>query len=223
MGKDRIQNYQSNREDGSLSVCIVSSSPAVRAGLRTLLFEIDRVDSVNEVGSLSEFTEFTVSTDILVVDGGSVTDADLREAIQASPDLAVLMLVDDEPGALVNLSSRSGRAWGILSLESSAEELEAAIQALSAGLLVGSPAMFDPLLRDIPLQGEQQPVEPLTDRESDVLQLLAQGLPNKQIALTLGISEHTVKFHVSGIYTKLGATNRTEAVRLGVRQGLILL
>jgi DNA-binding NarL/FixJ family response regulator len=56
-----------------------------------------------------------------------------------------------------------------------------------------------------------------------VLQLLAQGMANKQIAMKLAISEHTVKFHVSSIYTKLGAANRTEAVRLGVRRGLILL
>ncbi len=62
-----------------------------------------------------------------------------------------------------------------------------------------------------------------TERELQVLELLAQGLANKQIALALGISEHTVKFHLSGIYTKLGASSRTEAVRLGVRQGLILL
>lgn len=223
MGKDQFQSNQHNGEESLLSVCIVSPSPAVRAGLRTLLLEIDIVDSVVEVNSLEDFVELTTSSDIVVVTSGSITDADLGEVMGASPALAVLMLVEDEPGALMGLSARSGRAWGILSLESSAEELEAAIQALSAGLLVGSPAMLDPLLRDVPLQGEQQLVEPLTERESDVLQLLAQGLANKQIALALGISEHTVKFHVSGIYAKLGATNRTEAVRLGVRQGLILL
>jgi NarL family two-component system response regulator YdfI len=55
------------------------------------------------------------------------------------------------------------------------------------------------------------------------LQLLAQGLANKQIAISLGISEHTVKFHVSSLYAKLGATNRTEAVRLGIQSGLVLL
>jgi DNA-binding CsgD family transcriptional regulator len=83
--------------------------------------------------------------------------------------------------------------------------------------------MFDPLLINAPARGDEQLIEPLTEREAEVLQLLAQGLANKQIAITLGISEHTVKFHVSGIYAKLGATNRTEAVRLGVRQGLIVL
>jgi DNA-binding NarL/FixJ family response regulator len=64
---------------------------------------------------------------------------------------------------------------------------------------------------------------PLTERESQVLQLLAHGLANKQIALALSISEHTVKFHVSSIYTKLRASNRTEAVRAGVQRGLVVL
>jgi NarL family two-component system response regulator YdfI len=70
---------------------------------------------------------------------------------------------------------------------------------------------------------DMQLIDPLTDREMEVLQLLAQGLANKQIAAKLSISEHTVKFHVSSIYTKLGVGNRTEAVRMGVRRGLILL
>jgi DNA-binding NarL/FixJ family response regulator len=66
-------------------------------------------------------------------------------------------------------------------------------------------------------------VEPLTLRERDVLELLAEGLPNKAIAGRLGISDQTVKFHVAAIYGKLGASNRTEAVRRGVRRGLITL
>ena len=83
-------------------------------------------------------------------------------------------------------------------------------------------ALFTPRMQDGELTGEA-PLESLTERELHVLQLLAQGLANKQIALALGISEHTVKFHVSGIYAKLGAASRTEAVRMGVRQGLITL
>jgi DNA-binding NarL/FixJ family response regulator len=65
--------------------------------------------------------------------------------------------------------------------------------------------------------------EPLTARELDVLQLLAEGLPNKAIALRLGISDQTVKFHVASIYGKLSAANRTEAVRLAIRRGLITI
>jgi DNA-binding NarL/FixJ family response regulator len=70
---------------------------------------------------------------------------------------------------------------------------------------------------------ETRPVDPLTSRETDVLELLAQGLPNKAIAVRLGISDQTVKFHVASIGGKLGAANRTDAVRLAVRRGLIAL
>ena len=66
-------------------------------------------------------------------------------------------------------------------------------------------------------------VEPLTAREMEVIQLMAQGLANKQIALALGISEHTVKFHLSSLYAKLNSTSRTEAVKRGIELGLISL
>jgi DNA-binding NarL/FixJ family response regulator len=65
--------------------------------------------------------------------------------------------------------------------------------------------------------------EPLTVRETQVLDLLAEGLPNKAIATRLGISDQTVKFHVAAITAKLGATNRTDAVRLALRRGLVTL
>jgi DNA-binding CsgD family transcriptional regulator len=69
----------------------------------------------------------------------------------------------------------------------------------------------------------QEYIEPLTPREQQVLELLAEGLPNKAIAARLGISDQTVKFHVASISAKLGATNRTEAVRLALRRGLLTL
>jgi DNA-binding NarL/FixJ family response regulator len=112
---------------------------------------------------------------------------------------------------------RSSRVWGILPIDSSVEELTAAIYALSQGLIVGAPRLlFGP---------ESEAVErgPLTERELEVLGLLSRGLANKQIAMELGISEHTVKFHVSSIYAKLNVTNRTEAVRAGLRGGWIAL
>ena len=67
------------------------------------------------------------------------------------------------------------------------------------------------------------PVQPLTPREVEVLHMLAEGLGNKTIARRLGISEHTVKFHVGSIFSKLNASSRTEAVTVGVRQGLVML
>jgi DNA-binding NarL/FixJ family response regulator len=83
------------------------------------------------------------------------------------------------------------------------------------------------VLFDIRTDEDEQPGqaarEHLTEREIDVLREVARGLTNKQIALALGISEHTVKFHVSSVYGKLGASNRTEAVRKGARRGFIPL
>jgi DNA-binding NarL/FixJ family response regulator len=91
-----------------------------------------------------------------------------------------------------------------------------------------APAEGDPDLGEgdpkrVALQDGLPYVEPLTAREQQVLELLAEGLPNKAIAARLGISDQTVKFHVASISAKLGATNRTEAVRLALRRGLLTL
>ena len=133
----------------------------------------------------------------------------------SAPSAGVLLLSDDQLN--VQEMRRLYRAWGILPTESSAEELTAAVHALSQGLIVGTPELL--------FESESEPLErgPLTDRETEVLGLLAKGLANKQIAMALGISEHTVKFHVSSIYTKLNVTNRTEAVRAGLRGGWVAL
>jgi DNA-binding NarL/FixJ family response regulator len=72
-------------------------------------------------------------------------------------------------------------------------------------------------------EGDAAPTEPLTARERQVLELLAEGLANKAIAARLGISDQTAKFHVSSICGKLGASNRTEAVRVGLRRGLLTI
>jgi DNA-binding NarL/FixJ family response regulator len=95
-------------------------------------------------------------------------------------------------------------------------QAQASATAADAILLTGR-------LRDGSEQDEEWIVQPLTPRELEVLQLLADGLPNKSIAERLGISDQTVKFHVASISSKLGASNRTDAVRLGLRRGLINL
>ena len=83
------------------------------------------------------------------------------------------------------------------------------IELADAVLSVPSPALDEP------------PVETLTTREHDVLELVADGLPNRDIAARLAISEHTVKFHLASIFGKLGASTRTEAVQRGLRLGVI--
>jgi two-component system, NarL family, response regulator YdfI len=130
----------------------------------------------------------------------------------------------------ISLQDLSLPAWGLLPLDATPEELSAAVYALHEGLLVGAPHLMAGLFKSTRSSETGQevgllegPQEPLTSRESEVLQLLAQGLANKQIAVSLGISEHTVKFHVSSIYSKLGASSRTEAVSIGARRGLVVL
>ena len=141
----------------------------------------------------------------------------LSELIEDAP--AILLLTDD-PSAAVQLMDLP--VWGVLPLDASPEELSAAVRALGEGLWTGSPALLQTLLerQTVTMLDDGDPiVDPLTAREREVLQLAAEGLANKQIALSLGISEHTVKFHLSSLYTKLGVTSRTEAIRAGARRG----
>jgi DNA-binding NarL/FixJ family response regulator len=129
---------------------------------------------------------------------------------------APVLLLSDDPVDMQTLAGFS-TPWGVLPMDASAAELQAAVHALAAGLSVTAPSM-------VLASGEVAAGNgPLTDREAEVLAHLSKGLANKQIAVALGISEHTVKFHVSSIYAKLNATNRTQAVREGLRNGWIVL
>ena len=190
-----------------IRVLLNVSSPALRAGLRSLLSSDGTIKVVND--SLEDDQE----ADVVITSASRA--ALLVNGSDDSPSAAVLLLSDDPLN--VRDLRRSSRAWGILPTDTSAEELSAAVHALSQGLIVGPPALL--------FESENEPLSQgsLTDRESEVLGLLSRGLANKQIAATLGISEHTVKFHVSSIYTKLNVTNRTEAMREGLRGGWIVL
>ena len=108
----------------------------------------------------------------------------------------------------------------------SSEEIVAAIEAVAAGLVVLHPEAM-PSLRSTSLArpGVVAAVadQRLTAREIEILGLIAEGLGNKAIAARLRISDHTVKFHIASIFAKLSAGSRTEAVTIGVRQGLIMI
>ena len=123
-----------------------------------------------------------------------------------------------------------GVAFGALRRDATADEIVAAVTAVGGGLI----ALDRRLAADLLVSPERAAVattvrlpgvadETLTARELEVLQLLAQGLPNKLIAQRLHISEHTAKFHVSAIMTKLNAASRTEAVTIAARRGLLIL
>jgi len=209
-----------------ISVWIVASSAALRIGLRTLVQQDEALDVIGDSAFLAEFANSSTSADVLVLADVQPVPADLSLNRQAGQEMPALLLVTDQLQPYLSLLGLPWRAWGMLLPEADSGELRAAIHALDAGLLVGDPTLLKPLL-DHPFSSltrdDDDLIEPLTARELEVLQLLAQGMANKQISLALGISEHTVKFHVSSIYSRLGVTNRTEAVRVGFQRGLISL
>ncbi len=114
--------------------------------------------------------------------------------------------------------SDSHRADTWLGPEPSPAKIRAAVQALAAGLRVESAPAQNSIHHD-----EFVLLEPLTEREVEILNLVAEGLSNPQIAKRLKLSRNTVKFHVSSIIGKLGANSRTEAVTLGLRRGLVII
>jgi DNA-binding NarL/FixJ family response regulator len=208
-----------------MRLAIAAQAPALRAGLRLLLGAAPGIEVAAEAATLAELPA-PGEVDVLVLAAGAAWRDELEDWLAPGGSTAVLLLVGEEGTALRWLAELGDRAWGALPLESSSEELLAAVHALGQGLVAGSPRLLQPLLTSSLAEGpalDEPPGGALTEREAEVLQLLAQGLANKQIAVQLGISEHTVKFHVSAIYTKLGASSRTEAVRIGVRLGWVTL
>lgn len=126
------------------------------------------------------------------------------------------------PGEEFAAEAWSAGARGVLLREVAAEPLRAALHAAARGLAVLEPRLSAALVHARSPEPESLP-EPLTPREREVLQLLAEGLSNKAIAARLEVSEHTVKFHVNALMGKLGAQSRTEAVVRAMRAGLIAL
>ncbi len=201
-----------------IRVTIVSPNHALRVGLREMLGNQPDIKVVGETSDLESVNE--METEVVVL--ASVSSARLLES---KSTFAILFLTDNIEDVRRMLNSTS-RAWGVLSQDTTEDELAAAVRAVGEGLWVGAPGLVKSLIR-LPgrseSSSEESLVEPLTAREMEVIQLMAQGLANKQIALSLGISEHTVKFHLSSLYAKLGVSSRTEAVKRGIELGLISL
>jgi two-component system, NarL family, response regulator YdfI len=207
---------------------IVAASPLSRSSLQSLL----RARKVEVVGSAPNLESLwdqppDVEVDIILIE---VSGDDFEEMInslnqsQLSSEAPVVVLADHSDPRRFAEALRAG-VRAILPADLPADQIVPALEAAAAGLVVLHPAEVDAVF---PAAGASSSplaelVEPLTPRESEVLQMLASGLANKEIATRLAISEHTVKFHVASILGKLGAASRTEAVTLGIRRGLVLL
>src|SRR5688572_30229711 len=213
-----------------VGVLVVARQPVARAGLRALLAGRADVHAVGQATSVEDALDLAqrLAPDAALSSwgGGELEDV-LALARGLHPFGTPLLLLSElpEPGELPLLLAGDAGVRGIILAEASSDEIAAALHAVSEGLVVLDP----PFLAMLAAQNahvvidDGAPVEALSERELEVVELLALGLPNKTIARRLNISEHTVKFHVGSILAKLGAASRTEAVTRAARRGLIAL
>jgi two-component system, NarL family, nitrate/nitrite response regulator NarL len=214
---------------------LLSSSASRREALRRSL-ESDEVRVVGGAEPQAAGDGGWPAGAVLVLDG-----ADALEGVGPTEDdwpVALVLLVDEaERGTLDELRRVDSPGWAALPVDPGPGRLRAAVLAASAGLVALPSEWRDEVRRvtsgdragvdatdaggtdDTDAEGVVQ--ESLTPREAEVLGWIARGLSNREIGARLGISEHTAKFHVASVLGKLGAHNRAEAVRRGVRRGLV--
>lgn len=211
-----------------IRVFIVAASPLARAGLENLLAARD-VEVVASSGTIDALAEMLADAapDVVLIDSSGEPFEPMLESILASglaSDVNVVILGEGMTPAASTDALRAG-IRAALPGDISPDQLVAALQAVASGLIVLHPANMNEVLPagSAASRAPGELAESLTRRELEVLQMLAGGLSNKEIAARLNISEHTAKFHVASILGKLGAGSRTEAVALGIRRGLVLL
>lgn len=207
----------------TIRILLADDHSVVRQGLRMFLgldAELEVVgearNGIEAVQLAQELAPDVVLMDILMpeMDGLEAT----RQIRALQPDTEVIALTSVLENEKVFDAIRSG-AIGYLLKDTESEELCRAIKAAAAGQVQLSPQAAARLLREE--RASETLVEELTPRETEVLQLLAHGLANKEIARDLGIGEKTVKTHVSNILSKMGVLSRTQAALQAVRMGLV--
>jgi DNA-binding NarL/FixJ family response regulator len=205
-----------------IDVLVEAASPDLQAELVDLVRDHPRFRLIEDSYAAST-GEGREQPDVVLMAAETQGDAALETSGWSAAGVPIVLLVHNPAGWISEARPAGVRA--VLPRNSSATEIIAAIEAVAAGLFVFHPADVDSVPGARPREPESAAalVEPLTPREIEVLRLLAEGMPNKEIAARLNISEHTAKFHVASIMGKLGATSRTEAVTLGIRHGLVMI
>ena len=206
-------------------VFIIATTPMQQAGLRAMLTSSDDIEIIGEslVPDIAR-GELAGSDVIMIADEILLEDA--VRTIPRGEMVSLVVMANNEQKAFSLLRSLRVQSWGILPTTASALYLQGTVIAVAQGSVVFPTMLMHSLYEEhLHVQSIQLDAadEVLTAREREVLELVSQGLSNKLIARQLQISEHTVKFHISSISGKLGATSRTDAVRLGLRKGLITL
>ena len=201
-----------------IRLLIAAPSPVVRAGLEALAASSPELQVVGSLPDLSAAED--LHPDV-------VLSALPLEAIPppAHSKALPLVLLTNDSQPLWTLDGLRLGVRAMLRRDVSPGEILAAVEAAANGLATIDPQDLDALLSSAapaPAHAEDE-TSALTARELEVLRMMAEGAANKIIAWKLGISEHTVKFHVASILARLGASSRTEAVTIGIRKGLVLL
>ena len=210
-------------EEKPIGVMIVDDHNVVRSGLSAFLMVFDDLEYVGEAGSGEEAVRMCdrVNPDVVLMDlvmpgmDGAQTTKAIREKC---PDIQVIALTSFKEQELVQGALEAG-AIGYLLKNVDADELAGAIRAAHAGRPTLAPEAAQALI-----QASKRPAErryDLTEREGEVLELMVEGLTNPEIAARLVVSKSTVKFHVSSILSKLGASSRTEAVAMALQKELV--
>jgi NarL family two-component system response regulator LiaR len=209
-----------------IRVLIVDDHAVVRRGLRTFLELQDEIEVVGEaedgdeaVAAVEQLGPDVVLMDLVMprVDGIEAI-RQVRERRPATRVIALTSFVDDDR---LFPAVRAGAA-GYLLKDVQPQDLVAAIRTVHGGESLLHPAAAARLMAEVASDdGRVDPSSLLTPREREVLVLIARGLPNKVIARDLGVSEKTVKTHVSNLLGKLGLTDRTQAALYAVREGLL--
>lgn len=225
-----------------MRVQVISAYPAIRSGLAALLRAQPGWTVVGETAP-DALAPASPPPDVALFDLETAPDAETfaRWLDLVHPAGGVVLLLPERSrgaldggvrglGQLAATAETVGAGLGALGRDATVEEIVAAIAAVGAGLLAldrrQAAALWapqEPVIAGSAHAAATPGDEQLTPRERDVLQLLAEGLPNKLIAQRLQVSDHTVKFHVSSIMLKLNAASRTEAVTVAARRGLLIL
>ncbi len=208
-----------------IHILVVDDHPVVRDGLVAMLGTQPDFEVVGEAASGGEAVRLAGAhhPDVIFLDL-EMPEMDGVEAIyrlrETSPQTRVIVFTAFDTDERI-LSALQAGAQGYLLKGAPRDELFNAVRVVHGGELLLQPVVASKLLRQVSRQETPAQAEVLTPRELDVLDLLARGLQNKEIAARLVITERTVKFHVSSILSKLGAGNRTEAVTIAAQQGLV--
>jgi DNA-binding NarL/FixJ family response regulator len=206
-----------------IRVLVVDDHPIVRQGLVSVLEDEDDLEVVGtaETGREALRVVERLAPDVVLLDL-EMPDLDGVEAIPlllaARPGVGVLVFTAYDTDERVLGAVRAG-ARGYLLKGASGEEIARGIRTVSSGGSYLEPRVASKLLAEV--SAPRRATSSLSGREREVLRLVADGLPTKQIATSLSITERTVKFHINSIFHKLGADNRAQAVAIAAQRGLI--